>query len=41
VLLEAQRRDPARRVPEPEATAESMVDRRAPGSTTSAGGRAE
>ena len=31
VLLEAQRRDPARRVPEPEAMAESMVDRRAGG----------
>ena len=30
VLLEAQRRDPARRVPKPEAMAESMVDRRAP-----------
>ncbi len=41
VLLEAQRRDPARRVPEPEAMAESMVDRRAAGSDASAGGRAE
>ena len=32
VLLEAQRRDPARRVPEPEAMAESIIDRRARGS---------
>ena len=42
VLLEAQRRDPARRVPQPEAMAESVLDRRAgAGSDASAGGRAE
>ena len=41
VLLEAQRRDPARRLPQPDAMAESVADRRPPGSTASADGSAQ
>src|SRR4051794_22654830 len=38
VLLEAQRRDPARRLPPPDAIAESVVDPRTPGATAAADG---
>ena len=39
VLLEAQRRDPARRMPQPEAMAEIAPDRRTPGTAAAAGAR--
>src|SRR5581483_2799058 len=37
VLLEVQRRDPARRTPPPDAMADSAADRQAPGATVAAG----